>query len=712
VLLRYLRKREFVVHPVLPLKVGLLCLLLTACGNLPGSEKGDANSSDTGAGLSEDSGEIVDSDTDDGPPADDGDTDPADTALPPGSYTDTDGDTIIDEDEEGVDTDGDGIPDDEDLDSDNDSIPDSVEAGDPWPGSAPVDTDGDGIEDFRDHDSDGDGIPDRAEVGDDPSSPRDFDGDGIPDYVDTDSDGDGIGDSYEWGTGTDPVDSDGDGRPDYADADSDGDGIDDIYEGGADEDGAPRDTDGDGVPDYLDDDSDGDGFSDIEEADPHPGTGEPRDTDGDGDYDFSDTDADGDGLSDAEEGASGTDPYDADSDGDGSSDGIEVEAGSDPLDSGSSPSDFIVIGIHSPPEEFVFEFDLNVSLADVAFLLDTTCSMSSTAHAVASEYSSIVSEIASEIPDAEYGVATYDDYAYGSMGSGSCGDKPFELRRQITDDTAAVQSILSSISIHCGADGPESTMEAIYQAATGDGYDQNCNGSYDGGEDVRPFLADSSDPFSGGGGEFWSPSYSGGGSIGGFGFRDFALPVIFYATDNYLRDPDAGYATPGGCPVNAGGADVTAAVTDIGARLIALGTNSTPVSQMNTLADSTGSMADTDGDGVTDDRLVFTWSGGSSSFRSTVVGAIQDLVNSVEFSTVELVVVGDTWGFVRSVDPAIYSGVTVTSGSSLSLDFTILLQAVLPPSPDDRVFTIELHAIGDGAVSLGFIELVILVPGT
>jgi hypothetical protein len=691
---------------------------VSACGSSLNKSNDGATSSDTGSqsdpsepgaiGDDEDSGNTADSPSD-GP----GDEGGLDTALEPGSYEDTDGDSIIDEDEEGVDTDGDGIPDDEDEDSDNDSIPDSVEAGDPWPGSEPIDTDGDGVPDFRDHDSDGDGIPDREEVGPDPLSPRDLDGDGVPDFLDTDSDGDGISDTVEWGTGTTPVDTDGDGRPDYADSDSDGDGIDDIYEGGDSEiDEEPVDTDGDGTPDYLDSDSDGDGISDSDEADTHPGTGVPRDTDGDGTYDFADVDSDGDGLSDADEGASGTDPYDPDSDGDGSSDGIEVEAGTDPLDPSESPSDFIVIGIHSPPEEFVFTFDLNVSLADVAFLLDTTGSMSSTAIAVASEYSNIVSDISSAISDAEYGVATYDDYAYGSMGSTSCGDKPFELRRQITSDMAAVQSILSSISIHCGADGPESSMEAIYQAASGDGYDQDCNGSYDSSTDVRPFLADSTDPFGGAGGEFWSPSYSGGGPIGGFGFRDYALPVIFYATDNYLRDPDAGYATPGGCPVNAGGADVAAAVTGIGARLIGLGTNSTPISQMNTLADTTGSLADTDGDGVTDDRLVFTWSGSSSAFRTTVVGAIQDLVNSVEFSTVELIVVGDTYGFVRDVDPAIYTGVSVTSGSSVTLDFTILLQALLPASPDDRVFSIELHAIGDGAVSLGFVELVILVPGT
>ena len=687
--------------------IGLLPTGLMACGDSIG-HKGAAidTSVEAGANRGEDSGEVQDLDPEDSGGGDTG-------GRPESSYTDTDGDGIADEDEAGVDTDGDGIPDDEDLDSDNDGIPDSVEAGDEWLGSAPIDTDGDGIPDFRDIDSDEDGIPDWVESGPDGEHPRDLDGDGIPDYIDIDSDGDGISDEIEWGDDpASPVDTDGDGRPDYADTDSDGDGIEDVWESGTWEPGEePVDTDGDGVPDYLDDDSDGDGFTDAEEGDVHPGTGEPRDTDGDGTYDFEDTDSDGDGLLDADETALGTDPYDDDTDGDGAPDGLEIAGGTSPTDAGESPTDYIILPTHAPSEEFIFTFTLDVSLVDIAFLLDTTCSMSSTASAVASEYSTIVSELATAIPDAQYGAATFDDYAYGSFGYTSSGDKPFILRKQITDNTAAVQATFSGVSIHYGGDGPESGMEAVYQAASGAGYDQNCSRTYDGGTDVPPFIADPLDAF-GGSTEAYDPTVTGGGTIGGFGFRDYALPVIFYATDNYMRDPEAGYGTPGGCPSDAGYSDVVAAVTDIGARLIGLGARtSTPVAQMNTLADATHSLADTDGDGVADDRLVFTWTGSSSSFRSTVVNAIQDLVESVEFSTVELVIDGDTFGFVQDVTPASYTGVSVGSGASVTLDFTIELQALVPAAPDDRIYEIDLYAIGDGAVALSHVHLLILVPG-
>ena len=644
----------------------------------------------------------VDDDPDSGWPA-------PDTGAP--VWTDTDGDGIADEDESEGDSDGDGTPDYLDDDSDNDGIPDSLEAGDPYVGSDPIDTDEDGIPDYLDLDSDGDGIPDSAEVGSDPESPRDTDGDGTPDFLDIDTDGDGIADSVEWGDGMLPVDSDEDGIPDYVDDDSDGDGVGDVWESGTDDATMePADTDGDGVPDYLDDDSDGDGVSDTSEGDASSPSDEPRDTDGDGIYDFADSDSDGDGLLDGDELASGTDPFDSDTDGDGATDGIEVAAGTSPTDPSSTTTDYIVLDTRGLSVDLTRTFTLQVSQVDVAFVVDTTGSMGSTVSAVSTEFSNIVSELAAVIPDAQYGSATFDDYAYGGYGYTSSGDKPFILRKQMTSDVGAIQSTLLSTPLHFGGDGPESGMEAVYQAASGAGYDQNCNGSYDSGTDVPPFMASGSDPFSGAV-EGYSAGSPGGGTIGGFGFRDFALPIIFYVTDNQMRDPEAGYGTPGGCPDDAGKSDVIAAVNDIGARLIGMGVYGASSGQMNELADGTSSYADTDGDGAVDDRLVFSWSSSSSAFRSTIVNAIQDLVHSVEFSSVEMVASEDPWGFVQSIDPSAYTGIVVSSGSELTLDFTVELQALVPPAWDDRIFNVQLLVLGDGAVSLGVVDLLILVPG-
>jgi hypothetical protein len=624
-------------------------------------------------------------------------------------YPDADGDTILDYNEGNLedDFDGDGTPNYLDEDSDDDTIYDVYEAGDTDSLTLPFDNDGDGFANFIDLDSDNNCILDRVEKGGD--IPIDTDGDSVFDFADDDNDGDGIKDVVEIYESCDQVDSDADGTPDFMDTDSDNDGIDDLYEGGTtpwqDE---PVDSDGDGTPDYLDQDSDNDGFSDTEEAN-LDSDGVPSDTDGDGLYDFADTDSDGDGLSDADEVAMyGTDPYDSDSDSDGNSDGAEVFAGTDPNDASS-----VVDGVYVEVEERTtreeqFNFELSILMGDIGFIVDTTGSMSGTLTAIKSEYAAIVSDLSLELPDAEYGVATFDDYYYA--GYGSSGDQPFFLHRQITNDMTAVQSALNGIGLHSGADGPESGMEALYQGATGIGYDQNCNHNYDGSTDVRPFMSSISDPFNGGGGQFYSASYSGGGTVGGFGFRDYALPVLVYATDNYLRDPDAGYGTPNGCPTDAGSGDVIGAMTALGGYLIGIDIYGTATPQMNQLAMATNSYGDTNGDGIASELLVFNWSSSSSAFRTTVVNAVKSLVSGISFETISLEIEGDEWGFVTGVDPEYVDVSGAVSGELV--DFTLEFLGTVTATAEDQLFLLTLNIVGDGTILLDTLDIIVVVPGT
>ncbi len=625
-------------------------------------------------------------------------------------YDDADHDGIIDGHEGTVDTDGDGTPDYTDTDSDDDGIADKEEAGDDDPLTLPHDSDSDGVPDYLDDDSDNNCVGDTDEGSADP------DGDGIPNYRDLDNDGDGILDSVEIGDDCAAPDSDADGIADYADRDSDGDGIGDKWEAGTTEwESEPQDTDGDGTADYLDDDSDGDGTSDADEGGVGDVDQEPSDTDGDGEYDFEDTDADGDSLPDQEERETyGTDPYEADTDGDGFSDGGEVAAGTDPRDSGSVIDGLYVEVPERTEVEEIFNFELKIEMGDIAFLLDTTCSMSGTATAMASEFSAIVSELADILPDAQYGHSSYDDYAFGSYGSSSYGDKPFELRQQITDDVREMQSALSATTIHGGSDGPEAGMEGLYQGATGVGYDQDCDGTYDATTDVKPFIADPGDPFDGTGGQFFDASDTSTGDLGGYGFRDYALPIIVYATDNYLRDPDSSNTyyngSPAGCPIDAGYNSVVPAMTGLGAYLIAVSTNSTlGVPQMKELAVATSSYADTDGDGMADDELVFTWSGSDSEFRETVVDAIEDLVSAIRFHRLSLEIEGDDWGFVTGVDPEYYDIEGEVEGEVV--DFTITFRGVVAATSEDQLFALTLNVLGDESVLLDTMDIIIVVPG-
>ncbi|MDP6984913.1 MAG: thrombospondin type 3 repeat-containing protein, partial [Candidatus Latescibacteria bacterium] len=129
-------------------------------------------------------------------------------------YDDLGGNTINMDGCDGVDSDGDGVPDaldrcpgGPDTDSDSDGVPDCK---DQCPGVVDADFDQDGVLDCHDQcpgepdvDSDGDGVMDCK--------------DQCPGIPDTDSDGDGVADCHDQCPGTADVDSDGDGALDCVD---------------------------------------------------------------------------------------------------------------------------------------------------------------------------------------------------------------------------------------------------------------------------------------------------------------------------------------------------------------------------------------------------------------------------------------------------------------------------------------------------------------
>lgn len=652
----------------------------------------------------------------------DTDTDIEDTG--PVVQDDQDEDTILDVHEGSDDMDQDGSPNLNDKDSDGDNVRDKVEAGDNDVMTLPIDSDGDGSPDFLDLDSDNNCISDTQEAVKTGGGAVDTDGDGIRDIADPDNDGDNIDDIWELGDPCVEIDSDGDGTPDYMDPDSDGDGIGDLWEGGTTEyEREPVDSDGDGIYDFLDTDSDNDGLDDSMESGVTSIEDEPNDTDKDGTYDFQDTDADGDGLSDADEtNVYGTDPYDFDSDGDGFSDGSEVLANTDPLDSESVIDGiYVVVGERTEVEEN-FAFELRIQRGDIAFVTDTTGSMGGTIAAVKTSYTTIVSDAEGQFADVAGGAAEFDDYHHAFYGSGS--DKPFRLTKGITTDTASVTSSISSWTASGGADGPESSTEALYQAASGMGYDQNCNGTYDSEDDVLPFLDDPADAFGGGEGESYDSTLAGSGTRGGFGFRDYSLPIIIYATDNYMRDPEHASSsyngTPGGCPQDAGSSDVASALDDLGGYIIGLdvtGGNASstygPFKQMMSLAALTNSYADIDGDGDVDDELVWSLNQSSSTFASDfsefVVTAIDQLVSSIKFTEVTLEIEGDSYGFVTDIYPDSYTGI---EPEDVDLDFTLTFRGVVPGTIEDQIFLLTLNVIGDGTTLLDSKDIVVQVPGT
>ena len=222
-------------------------------------------------------------------------TDPLNPADDVANTTDTDGDSLTDDEETYVfgtdptnpDTDGDTMTDGEEV---------LTYGTDPL-----VD------------DTDGDGLTDGAEInthGTDPLK-ADTDGDGLldgdevtraTDPLVVDTDGGGVGDGVEVTSGTDPLDP-----SDDLSLDGDGDGLLDADELARGTDPANPDTDGDGL---------------LDGAEVHTHLTDPLNAD-----------TDDDGLSDGDEvNTYHTDPTDWDTDRGGVSDGTEVSAGTDPLD--------------------------------------------------------------------------------------------------------------------------------------------------------------------------------------------------------------------------------------------------------------------------------------------------------------------------------------------------------------------------------------------
>ncbi len=351
-------------------------------------------------------------------------------------------------------------------------------------------------------------------------------------------------------------------------------------------------------------------------------------------------------------------------------------------------------------------FDLDYQRGDVAFLLDTSESMDDLALAMAEEFSNIAAILATGIPDVTFGLATFEDYNYEQMGDK--GDLPFVLRQQQTSDLDAVQEALDAVPINFGEDQTEAVMEALYQGATGLGYDQDCDGELDAVTDVPPFLQDAEDAFRGVVPGVYVPDTPDGGALGGFGFREDVLPILIYATDAALRDPDQGDETPGGCPSDAGSSAVKEVFRAMGARLIAVAVDSETVgwNQMEALAEGTGSVADMDGDGDTEAAVV-RWSGSSGSFRDTVAQAVINLVQGVVFERVWLEVEGDDYGLVRDIEPEQYEDVPAGSQAV----FTVELVGNVMAEATARSYTLVFQVVADEIV-LDEQTVHVLVPGS
>ncbi len=345
-------------------------------------------------------------------------------------------------------------------------------------------------------------------------------------------------------------------------------------------------------------------------------------------------------------------------------------------------------------------------LFDVGVLLDTTCSMSSALSTL--DFTEIDATLGSiEGADIQYAFSTFDDYPYGSMGSRGY-DLPFQLHQQVTDDVAAVQHAVDGASIHSGGDGPEAAIEALYQALTGAGYDLGCDGSYDSDEDVLPFLASASDPFAGAGGEGFDADSSGGGTLGGLGFRDLSTPIIVYVTDNTMRDPDGltdgPTESPGGCPFDGSSDGVLDAADTLGAWLGGVSYATLANAGMIALSDAGGWEGDF-GSGM--EPLYVEVDDLNSSITAIVQAVIDQVGTEVTYSAVSLDPVVDAYGLVVDIDPDPAEDISTADSSELT--FSVTLYGGVPAYVEPLEVRITFEVMADGE-SLGTTTLDVEIP--
>jgi hypothetical protein len=362
----------------------------------------------------------------------------------------------------------------------------------------------------------------------------------------------------------------------------------------------------------------------------------------------------------------------ADMTGDGPISGSLMVSSDDPAGDAMITLDAEISADAACPDTTAGEVAARYGAVDLTVLLDTTCSMGGVVDATTEAFGGIAGDVAAFAPDLTFGVATYDDYNDAGFGSGL--DKPFILLTQQTSDASRAQSALDSIALHGGADGPESTHEALFQTLTGTGYDQDCDGAPDIEDDVPAFIASPSDPFGGSAPSARVDGIAGTGEIGGVGYRDGTLRFIAYATDNELRDPADGYASPGGCPADATSDDVVAAAADVGAKFVGVYASSfapTARAQMVDLAERTGSVGDVDGDGDLEPAVIDFVGADAADLRTWLVAGLRSLLPpEADFEgTLELVVVDDPDGIVAGVSPASVDGAAY--GEVLPFDITL-----------------------------------------
>ncbi|WP_169791557.1 hypothetical protein [Sandaracinus amylolyticus] len=373
------------------------------------------------------------------------------------------------------------------------------------------------------------------------------------------------------------------------------------------------------------------------------------------------------------------------------------------------PADLEVTLPYGGPEARVpLEVGADLGTLDVFLSIDTTGSFGGEIDALQRDLiDGVVPTLAARVPSVALGVGRFEDFPAEPFGTEN--DRPFQLVTAITTDRARVGSALASLDAPLGDGGdlPESGAEALWQIATGEGY------THDGRTWIAPFR---------------DRGVPGGGDVGGAGFRARALRVVVHVTDATSHAPGEYEAS---FPGTRSLAQAAEALRAIDARVIGIASGPAPRSELEALALRTGAVVPpVDGSCSTGIEgaprgtvegtcpLVFDVAPDGTGLSTTLVDAIGDLLDTVQWNEVWGEADDEGLGFVRAVaaiEARVEGGAApptredrrpsgdgvadtfagVRPGTSVRFEL-VLRNTTVAPADYEQVFRVSVRILGDG----------------
>jgi len=365
-----------------------------------------------------------------------------------------------------------------------------------------------------------------------------------------------------------------------------------------------------------------------------------------------------------------------------------------PADAGVEVESCVELPYLEPPKSVRVTFLGRILEADVLFLVDTTGSMTEEIDEISRTLrDTLVPELAEAIGDVNLSVASLADFSVAGYGSDT--DVPFQLLQASTDDISLVQDAIDRLPTSNGADGPESQVEALYQAASGEGI-----------------------------GSFVPPARCPEETVGYPCFRREGSRIILLFTDaEFHNGPMDASPYSGIIPAPHSYNDAVNALRGIGAKVLGLfsgGGDREAQRHLETIARDTGAVQTS---GI---PIVFNIGTRGRELDVGVVETVRTLVEEVPIDIDALVedVEGDEFDATVFVTDIVAVAAAPPGGAIVLGDrfesvrpgtrvtFEIFLQnELVPPSPEPQSYLMRVIIRGDGVTRLQSSVVQIVIPG-